>query len=98
MGYRVEYSLGSSKIRKKEKRSGVVALSAGCLLLFALLVNAFWPQGAHTLRELLLPGNAAVTAAALEGLAEDLGSGIEIPEALEAFCRKVMNESAMDPG
>lgn len=90
MGYRVEYET-PGQVPKKEKR--VVMLTAVFLVLFLLLVNLFWPQGAVLLRELALPGDAAITAAALEDLAADLGNGLEISDALESFCRKVIHEA-----
>lgn len=98
MGYRVEYQQ-VKKVRGVEKRtSRVAALTALCLLLFLLLVNGFWPRGAEVLRDFLLPGDAAVTAAALEDLALELQTGEELSGALEHFCQKVISEAELDPG
>ncbi len=94
MSYRVEYQ--PVKQRKKGG-SRLIALTALCLLLFLLLVNGFWPRGTQVLREWVLPGDAAVTAAALEELAVELKSGEPISGALESFCRRIMAEAEFDP-
>lgn len=90
MGYRITYE-PVKKVRGAEKRHSSTAALAGLFfLVFLLLVNLFWPQGAQTLRELILPGDGAVTAAALEEFAEDLGSGLPIAAAAEDFCRRII--------
>lgn len=90
MGYRVDY--GGGPEGKKERR-GIfrpLVMTFVCLAAFLFLVNAFWPEGAQILRTYLLPGDAAVTAAALEAFAQELRNGEEIASALENFCQKVM--------
>ena len=47
---------------------------------------------------MLLPGDAAVTASALEDLARDLREGEKLSFALESFCKKVIEEAKLDPG
>lgn len=96
MGYRVDY-LPIKKIRGREKRtSRVAALTGICFVLFCILVSSVWPQGADVLRGIVFPGNAAVTVAALDDFALELKSGEEWSSALEAFCRRVMEESGFD--
>ena len=98
MGYRVDYQ-PVNKVRGLEKRTArAPALAALCLVLFCLLVNSIWPRGAEVMRELLIPGNPAVTVAALEDFAEELKAGEALPSALEGFCRKVIREAELDPG
>jgi len=94
MSYRVEYQPAG---QAKKGGSRLIALTALCLLLFLLLLNGFWPRGAQVLREWVLPGDAAVTAAALEELAVELKSGEPISGALEDFCRRVMAEAEIGP-
>lgn len=97
MGYRVDYQ-PIKKVRGAEKRkSGIPALTALCLLVFLLLVNSCWPRGARVLRSLLLPGDAAVTVAALEDFAVELGAGDSFPGAFENFCRRVIQGAEIDP-
>ncbi len=89
MGYRIEYP-PIRKLRRQEKRTcSRAALTGICLLLFLLLVNGLWPRGAEVLRELLLPADAAVTAAALEDLAVELKAGEAVSSALTSLCRKL---------
>lgn len=89
MSYRIEYQ-ATKKVRGLEKRTAVLPALAGCLVLSLLLVSAFWPRGREMMERLLIPGDPAVTAAALEELSEDLQSGESIQDALDAFCRQVL--------
>lgn len=87
MPYRIDYG-PTKKVRGAEKRrSPRAALGALCILI--LLALALWPKGAQVLRSLLIPGDPAVTVAALEGLAGDLRSGADLQDALAAFCAQV---------
>ena len=83
-------------MKPSQKGNRVAALTAVFLALFVALTGAFWPRGKAVLQELLLPGDAAVTAAALEDLAAELSNGEEISDALESFCRKVIHGSQSD--
>lgn len=96
MGYRIEYE--PSYGPRKRRTPKLAVLTALCMLLFLLLVNTFWIQGKQALRELLLPGDAAVTASALEDLVRDLREGEKLSFALESFCKKVIEEAKLDPG
>lgn len=97
MGYRVDYQ-PVKKVRGLGKRTArAPALAALFLILFCLLVNSVWPRGAEMLRELLIPGDAAVTVAALEAFTTELEAGETLSGALEGFCRKVIQEAALDP-
>lgn len=96
MGYRVEYQ-PIKKVRNAEKRkAGLPALVGMCLLLFLILVNSVWPRGSEVLQRLIFPGDAAVTAAALEELATELHAGEELLSAVETFCRKVIQNAQFD--
>ena len=97
MGYRVVYTAVKTPSRRGSRAARVAVLTGAFLLLFLFLVNGFWPRGKQALQELLLPGNAAVTAAALEELAAELGEGEELSAALEEFCRRVIRDVDMDP-
>lgn len=96
MGYRVEYQ-PIRKIRNAEKRRSMApALTGLCLLLFVFLVNSMWPRGAEVLRGLVFSGDTAVTAAALEEFAVELGAGEELSSAFVSFCRTVIENAQLD--
>ena len=98
MGYRVDYGPVKQERKGRSSISRVLMLTAVCLLVFLLLVNSFCPRGAEVLRSFLLPGDAAVTAAALEELSAELQNGEDISSALESFCRKIIQNAHIDPG
>lgn len=94
MGYRITYENGT--IRKKTVRTWrihwkrwSVAMASVALALMLIL-----PGGRLAIRDLLLPGDEAVTAAALEGMIEDIQDGDSVGEALETFCREILTHGA----
>lgn len=93
MGYRVEYETVRKVRRMEQKTARVPAMTAAVFVVFLLLVYGFWPKGREALRQLLIPGEPAVTVAALEGLADELETGADLGDALENFCRTVVREA-----
>ena len=90
MGYRIEYG-PVKKVRGMEKRiSRKAALTGLCFLLFCILVGVFWPERVETLRNLLIPGDPAVTAAAMEELTAELQAGRDLTDSLMNFCLTVL--------
>ena len=94
MGYRITYENGTirkktvRKLRIHWKRWSVVTAGVALILAFVL------PGGRLAIRDLLLPGDEAVTAAALEGMIEDIQDGDSVGEALETFCREILTHGA----
>lgn len=90
MGYKIRYDAvgGPTGGDHKRKWTGTIALICvlACLL-GALVVKNY---GLPWVQEVLLPGDPAVTAAALENLASDLRSGTSLWDAITAFCREIM--------
>lgn len=90
MGYRIEYN-GAVVKRKKVhiSRRIVRRISAGvaAVLMTAILL---WPAGRRCVRDILLPGDEDVTAAALSGLVEDLSAGKPVGEAVHTFCVEIV--------
>lgn len=91
MGYRITYENGH--IHKKTVRSSQFRWKrwgAGAAVA-ALAVTLLIPRGRLWVREVILPGDAEVTAAALEGMVSDLREGEPMGEALETFCREIIH-------
>lgn len=96
MGYRVEYG-PVKKVRGLEKRvSRVSALTGLFLLLFLFLTVNFWPKGAETVKNMVLPGDPAVTAAAWEDMTDQLREGEELSDALHYFCVRILEGAELD--
>lgn len=90
MGYRVDYSQESKMQNQRKRHSRVIPFTVLFFLLFLLFTSRYWQQGAQTLRELLLPGDAAVTAAALQDFTLALKTGESLSSAFADFCHQVM--------
>jgi hypothetical protein len=99
MSYRVEYSSSGIKRTQIRQRNGrALLLTAVCFLIFLLIVGGFWPRGAQALRDMLLPGDSAVTAAAWAELTRELHAGAPVGSAVENFCREVFANAGLCPG
>ena len=95
MGYRIVYG-PMKKARGVERRySRLAALTGLFLVLFAAAVCCFWPEGAAVLRDWLLPGDPAVTAAAMEELSDSLRTGEDLFHALRTFCIRILEGAGL---
>ena len=61
------------------------------ILLICLLLRVLVPGGAVWLKEFLIPGDSVVTLRALDTLQENVRAGEELPLALAAFCREILD-------
>lgn len=84
MAYKISYGQEPKTKRKPGGKwiAGLVLLALGIL---ARLMR--WDE---QLRQLLIPGNAAVTAAAFENMLAQLKQGQTVIEAFGGFCREVI--------
>lgn len=98
MGYRIDYPQSGKMPGKKKSFSRVPLLTLLFFLLFLFLTGRFWPQGAQTLRAILLPGDAAVTAAALQDLTSALKTGEPLSNAFADFCVQVIQGAGIHLG
>lgn len=95
MAYRIEYSgCGAPAAKKPERFLRLQAMTAAFLLLFVLMVRAWFPAGAERLREVFLPKPPTATQDAFHTLLGDLRSGEPFGEALTAFCQQVIDDAA----
>lgn len=83
MGYRIVYGKQEKKIIPF-KRIGVIAA------VIAVSAMLLWPASRSAVAEILLPGDAEITAKALQTMAEELGEGQGIGEAVTAFCQEII--------
>lgn len=90
MGYKICYG--------KERKGRLRAMTAGWFCVFLLLVGLCWPRGREALTQLLLPGDGAVTVAAMEAFAQELRTGEKLRDAAESFCRTVLEEQPLASG
>ncbi len=93
MAYRIEYKALSPKKSGFCRKYGMFILVT-LLLVATVTISVANLSGALWVRHLLFPGDPQVTAAALEGLAEDLQQGSSVMDAITAFCRDVINNGA----
>ena len=91
MGYRIMYDGSSGKYEvKKERPLGLAAMTGLCFGVFLLATCLFWTEGREVLNEYLIPGDNQVTLQAARSMRDDLRSGARLEDALEAFCREVI--------
>ena len=95
MSYRIDYGGAvPTKYTRKRDGNGFRIMTAVCLIMFALVVGQFWPRGRQVLQEFLLPGEPTVTEQAFSGLVHDLSQGLNLEDAMTAFCRQIIDNGA----
>lgn len=91
MGYRIEYtSSGSQRKPLKHKPPYAAIATAVGVLSLVFLAIAIKHTGLTWVRDVLLPGDPAITAAALENMVDNMKSGISIGDAVTAFCQEIL--------
>ena len=92
MGYRIEYGSDGAKTSTTSQVKPKISRKRVLISITAAAVTALllWPAGRIWVRDLLLPGDEEVTAAALGSLIEDLSDGEPVGEAVESFCREIL--------
>lgn len=98
MGYRIQYGqtmtktpIADKKILRKPKKLRL--LIPVCIIF---LIALMWIKK-DTLRDFLIPGDEAVTEAAVADFVKDLRTGENFSDAITAFCQEII-ENANIPG
>ena len=92
MAYRISYDgVGKYRLKNKNKRKGIY--SAVFVLLLVFVAISIKVSGLTWVQEVLLPGDSAVTAAALEDMVTDLRNGDSLYEAIKAFCQEIVEHA-----
>ena len=94
MAYRISYGPDVPEQYHRQRIGKALRLqfmTAACLVLFALLVGRFCPEGLEVLRTCLLPDSQSITQQALDGFVTDIRQGEAVGDALFAFCEKVIS-------
>lgn len=92
MSYRIVY--GPDPVPAQKATHSPIRLrmlTAVFLLLFALLVRQWWPQGHQLLSGALLPDGKSPTQNALTAMVAEIGNGEPVLEALSGFCRQIID-------
>ena len=96
MGYRINYDQIEVKNAKQKSQKG--KWISVCLIVIALICAiSIKVVGLEWVQTVLLPGDPAVTAAALEGMVENLREGYSLIEAVTEFCREIVSYATI-PG
>ena len=95
MGYRIVYGDDQPK---QEQKSGFSfrAMVATCLLLFALAVRLWWPEGRMVMERFLMPGEVNDMQTAVSAVITDIRNGKSFSEAVVTFCRENILDAQID--
>jgi len=90
MGYRIRYNREKDKqFPMKQRRTWKKRLICLTVLMFLLGCVAEWHNGT-VLKKLLIPGDPAKTEAALTEMIDDIRSGESFGDAINAFCKEIL--------
>lgn len=90
MAYRIEYKAVRGLQNRNRYRCRRAAITGLLFVLFITEVWFFWPEGKSVLQGILFSGDVAVTVAALDDFAHQLGEGIAIKDAFIRFCKQIV--------
>ena len=94
MGYQIRYDAGKAvKTGLKERKRSAVGMVAAGLVALCLFVRLFWPAGMDKLRRMVFPGDPEVTGRAAEQMVSQIHEGVPVGDAVQAFCREILNEA-----
>ncbi len=91
MSYRVDYTGGGMRTELSEGKTGGWGWMIGGLVLMLLLLVCFLPQMRAWAVEALLPGDPEVTLSALDTMLTELKAGVELRDAVTAFCQEIVS-------
>ena len=89
MSYKIVYGSQMHRVPIKGKGS---PMAVG-IAVFLILVLYLAAGAGERFRELLLPGDAAVTGAALQNMVENLKDGEDLSDAVTAFCKEIVENA-----
>lgn len=93
MAYRINYALiGPDRHTNSKKKNGVIVASLIIVALALVVAAKAWSQ--PWVQRIFLPGDATVTASALEAFADNLRHGESFLDAVTVFCRSVLANGA----
>ena len=91
MAYNIQYSLQyKKKYPLKQKSTGKRGKTIAVLLVICVCMLLYKQYADGMLKEVLIPDDAVVTVAALEGFSSNLKSGLTLNEAITAFCVEIL--------
>lgn len=93
MGYQIRYDAGKAVKTglKERKTSAIGVLAAG--LVVCLVMRLIWPAGVDKLRQMVFPGDPEVTGRAAEQMVSQIHEGVPVGDAVQAFCREILDEA-----
>ena len=89
MGYHIVYQSGQTKCGRR-RSIRLPLLTMLCFVLFLILVEYLWPQGAEFLHTFLPGDRDSVAVSALDHLAEELRGGKNLQSAVSGFLENLL--------
>lgn len=90
MGYKIVYGPAGPKKRISREIGKKLLLK---VVAAALLLGLRFTGIGERISEFLIPGDAAVTAAAWDGMTENIAAGENIGDAITTFCREIIENA-----
>ena len=91
MGHRIHYQSENKKDRTLRNYSRLSVLIAACFLVFLLLVEMCWPEGAELIQTKNVFTEEMIPVSALNDLENGLLSGESLVKSWTAFWREIVS-------
>ena len=96
MAYSIDYNAGEiKKVEFKPLRKRVKRKILTFVAIAFTVIGITQAVGSDAVKEFLLPGDPAVTEAALTGMIEDIRAGESVGDAITAFCREILDSAGI---
>lgn len=89
MSYRITYGKQPRKYTRRHFSHKKAIICAACAII--LLISLHLSGIGAAIWRFLLPGDPAVTEAALFGIIENLRSGADLSDTVTVFCKEILN-------
>lgn len=87
--YQPEDNIRYPPVKREKLHAGKILALLACIL--SLLVCLIWGE---VIFDFLIPGDADTTKAAFSNMIEQIGEGVQVGKAMDAFCREILASSA----
>lgn len=93
MGYCISYEEGGNKKRLCGDKRKIYTTTIASMLLLLTIFTLICFFKDKDVRKALLPGDGAVTEAAINNFAESVQNGVGVGDAVAAFCREIIENA-----
>ena len=95
MGYQIQYPVVNRLEEKHIVRKGLPNILVMIVVCAVILTVTVYVVGVQTITEYIIPGNNEVTISAFYQMQDNLSDGMDIKDAIFAFCSEIIESAGL---